>query len=252
METLFVGQNTIFLPEVDSTNSYAMSLLKNVKAIEGTVIYTFHQTQGRGQRGNYWQAEEGSNIAYSAILKPNFISASDAFSLYILSALTVYDVLAHLLHHSQNDIKIKWPNDILINGKKIAGILVETSIQNNLLLAAVVGIGLNINQSQFTDLPMATSLKQITGKHYHLKEIVDLLCIHLEKNYLKLKNGHFNELKDLYLTHLFKRNERQLFRIQNKEETFLINGISNEGLLQLKDLQNNILNLGIKEVEWIL
>lgn len=252
METLFVGQNTIFLPETESTNSYAVSLLKNVNAFEGTVVYSTHQTHGRGQRGNTWLSEKGANIAFSVILKPTFIPIKHTYLMYILSALAVYDVLTQLPDSSHFDIKIKWPNDILVNGKKVAGILNETVIQNNRLSAAVIGIGLNINQTNFANLRHAGSLKSLFGKNFEIKPILEMLCVHLEKNYIQLKNGHATDLTNTYLKHFYKHHQWQAFRIQNRDALYLVNGISEEGLLHLQDKAGNNLFFDVKEIQWLI
>lgn len=252
METLFVGQNSIFLPEVDSTNSYAIGLLKNVNPFEGTVVYTFNQTQGRGQRGNQWISESGANIAFSAILKPSFLSAKNVFQLYIISALAMHDVLTRLPESSQFDIKIKWPNDILVNGKKIAGVLCETFLQNNSVTAAVIGIGLNVNQALFPDVINATSLSVLYGHPFDLKKLMEEMCISVEKFYLKLKNGHSEKIITDYLNCFYKLNEWQLFRVHQQEGKYLVKGINKDGLLQLQNESEDVISCDIKEAFWIL
>ncbi|HRH11767.1 MAG TPA: biotin--[acetyl-CoA-carboxylase] ligase, partial [Bacteroidia bacterium] len=109
MDTLFVGRNIIFLPEVESTNSYAISMLKNVNIAEGTLIQTDDQLQGRGQRGNAWYSEKGRDLITSFVFKPVFLDLNKQFVLYEITALAVYDLLAQYLNVSQYDIKIKWP-----------------------------------------------------------------------------------------------------------------------------------------------
>ena len=118
MNTLFIGKNVLFLPEVESTNTYAINLLRNVNAIEGTLIYTDHQTQGKGQRGTVWSSEIGKNITLSVILQPKFLSIYQSFYLSKITALACYDVLTEILDVSHYDIKIKWPNGKKILSKK--------------------------------------------------------------------------------------------------------------------------------------
>src|ERR1043165_9220886 len=149
MSTLFIGQNKVFLPETHSTNSYAIELLKNVNAIEGTVVYTHKQTQGKGQRGNSWIAEPQRNTTLSLILRPVFLNSKNTFYLSKITALALHDLLTEILDVGQFDIKIKWPNDILVNSKKIAGVLIENSILNEHLQWSVIGIGINVNQDNF-------------------------------------------------------------------------------------------------------
>src|ERR1700741_5411456 len=160
METLFIGQNLVQLDAVASTNTYAMQLLKDVKVIEGTVITAENQTEGKGQRGNTWKAEPSMNLTFSVVLFPDFLSSSDHFYLSKITALALYDSLSELFDPSQHDIKIKWPNDILVNEEKIAGILIENVFRLGKLQQSVVGVGLNVNQEDFSALKnRATSVK---------------------------------------------------------------------------------------------
>lgn len=250
METLFVGQNAIFLPEVESTNSYANELLKNVNPIEGTIVYTTHQTHGRGQRGNSWISEPGLNLAVSIIVKPNFLNIKNIFYLYIISALTVHDLMAELINSSQFDIKIKWPNDILVDSKKIAGILNENMINANGVQHSVVGIGININQLNFETIHSATSLKHITKIDHDIRTVLEKLCSHFEKHYLTLKNGHTEQLKKNYYKHFYKLHEQHLFEIAGRNETLTIKGITENGLLHLQNSDQIDRYFDIKEIKW--
>ena len=204
MKTLFIGKNLLFLHEVESTNTYAMDLLRNVNAIEGTVVYTDNQTKGKGQRGALWSSKIAQNITMSIILKPLFLSIGNTFYLSKISALAVYDVLAEILADSQYDIKIKWPNDILVNQQKISGILIENNFTSTNIQYSVIGIGLNINQDDFDDFERtATSLKLFSNTIHSREEILEKLCIKLEKWYLKLKEQKTNVIDEAYLNHLF-------------------------------------------------
>ncbi len=250
METLFIGQNAIFLPEVESTNSYATALLKNVNLSEGTVIYTFDQTKGRGQRGNSWISGPGLNLAVSYILKPTFLSVDKLFYMYIISALAVHDLMAELLNSSQYDIKIKWPNDILVNSKKIAGILSENILNTTTTNASIVGIGININQEDFAQLANVTSLKLLSSKEFDAAGILKILNKHLENYYLKLKGQHFEVLLKNYYTHFFKIGEKQEFIINEEKKEFSVKGINEKGLLALTDNQGIDHYFDIKEIKW--
>ena len=250
METLFVGQNAIFLPEVLSTNSYAIELLKNVNLIEGSVIYTTHQTQGRGQRGNTWLSQPGLNLATSIVVKPTFLNIKNVFYLYIISALSVHDLMAELLNSSQFDIKIKWPNDILVNSKKIAGILNENAIGNGALQHSVIGIGININQTDFNGLPDATSIKQLTGNSLETKLVLEKLCLCFEKRYLALRSGHFDDLLKSYYSNFYKLNQMHEFEIGGQKQLFIVKGINANGLLHLQNSDHLDRYFDIKEVKW--
>jgi BirA family biotin operon repressor/biotin-[acetyl-CoA-carboxylase] ligase len=212
METLFIGKNLLFLHEVESTNTYAMNLLRNVNVIEGTVVYTDNQTKGRGQRGTVWLSNIGQNIISSIILKPTFLSIDNSFYLSKITALAIYDLLTDILTSSQYDIKIKWPNDILVNQQKIAGILIETNIANAAIKDVVIGIGFNVNQMSFDEFErFATSLKLITTHDFDRELILNLLCEKIEKWYLKLKQQKLAFIDNTYLTVLFGMNQTKPF-----------------------------------------
>lgn len=250
METLFIGKNCIFLPEIDSTNSYAIDLLKNVNLPEGTVVHTAHQTRGKGQRGSAWMAEPGSNLTASVVLKPTFLDIKNRFFLYQVVALAVYDAMAEILDTGQFDIKIKWPNDILVNRKKVAGILIENNIQNNQINWCVAGIGMNVNQETFEGLPNATSLKSISGRTYEPGEILKLICKHLEKHYLSMLNTKLSLILQTYLKHLFGLNEWLDFEIGSVPKTMLVKGLGTTGLLLLEDREGRTTEMDVKEVKW--
>jgi BirA family transcriptional regulator, biotin operon repressor / biotin---[acetyl-CoA-carboxylase] ligase len=251
METLFVGQNAIFLPQVESTNSYATALLKNVNLTEGTVIYTTDQTKGRGQRGNNWISGPGLNLAVSYVLRPSFLPIDKLFYMYIISALAVHDVMAEMLSSSQFDIKIKWPNDILVNSKKIAGILNENILHHTTTSATIVGIGLNINQQNFEGVENATSLRVLSGKEHDTTAVLKILHRHLENYYLKLKNKQFEVILKAYYAYFYKIDQVQGFSVDNNIQNFTVKGINEKGLLDLEDTKGTHHHFDIKQIKWV-
>lgn len=253
MATLFIGQNKVFLPEVDSTNSYAITLLKNVNAIEGTVVYTNLQTLGKGQRGNVWKAQPSMNITLSIILKPAFLSPKKAFYISKITALAIHDVLADILNQSQFDIKIKWPNDILVNRKKIAGVLIENSFSESVFNWSIVGIGLNINQTEFGELvSSATSVKLQSGQELSLDFVIEKLYSHFEKWYLKLKQNKLDEIKQTYLKHLFGYNQTLSFMQNSTQFNAVVAGVNENGFLQLRLENGSIREFEIKEISFVI
>jgi len=251
METLFIGKNLIFLPEVPSTNSYAMNLLKNVNLPEGTVVQTAKQTQGKGQRGSSWMADPTSNLTVSIILKPTFLELKNQFYLYLISALACYDTMAEILNNSQFDIKIKWPNDILVNQKKIAGILIENNILNNQINGCVIGIGINVNQLKFDPSIKATSIALTSNNEYPVSKVLNLLCSYVEKHYLAMREEKYNLIQGSYLQHLFGLNTWRQFEVGGSLKSLMVLGVSDRGLLLLRDKNDSILEVDVKEVRWI-
>jgi len=254
METLFIGKNLLFLTEVDSTNTYAMEMLRNVNIIEGTVIHTDNQTKGKGQRGASWISEIGTNITASVILKPQFLSIEKSFYLSKIAALAVYDVLADIIQQSQYDIKIKWPNDILVDRKKIAGILIENTYQNSSIAYSIIGIGINVNQTIFNALGFsASSLKIVMNKDVDRTYVMNVLCSKLEKWYFKLKENKFSEIDETYYERLFGLNQQLHFLDKDKNEFRAeIKDVRLDGKLGLLISESQkIIYFDIKELIWL-
>ncbi len=211
MNTLFTGQNIIKLPEHPSVNTYAIELLKGVKVHEGTVIITDKQTAGRGQRGNVWYSEEKKNITMSVVYHPGFLSALNSFLLSMMASLALHDLLTEILTDA-HEVRIKWPNDIYVDGKKIAGILIENIYREEQIVSTVIGIGLNVNQENFGEMSdKINSLKLATGKEFELKSILEGICGMLESRYLQLRGINRDVIKEAYMERLYLRGERHIF-----------------------------------------
>jgi BirA family biotin operon repressor/biotin-[acetyl-CoA-carboxylase] ligase len=228
--TLFVGKNLVFVPECHSTNTLAMDLSQLESSVEGTVVITDNQHGGRGQRGNRWVSQPGKNLTFSLILKPAFLRPDQQFRLTMVMSLAVADYVKGKVPDS---IKIKWPNDVLVNERKICGILIENSLSGDTIQSAVVGIGLNINQVSFPNLN-ATSIKQETGKNYTLQNELPLLLQAIEERYVQLRDGRINLLENDYLTNLFRKGELHAFNTMNGALNGMIEGVDQRGRLILQ------------------
>jgi len=244
--TIFTGKYLIYLSTCHSTNDYAAQLLSDGQPAEGTLIITPEQTAGKGQRGNKWEAEAGKNLTFSLILKPGFLSLSDQFYLNMISSLAVRDTAAEFL---QTSLKVKWPNDIYLNDKKIAGILIQNSIQKNSLSATIIGIGLNVNQTVFSD-KKAFSLQNYSGKEHPVEHVLEVLLEKLEANYLQLRAGKREALAERYKNHLFRLNEKHFFRTSGKTFEGIITGVDESGRLIIRSGEE-LLSFGFKEVEFV-
>ena len=225
--TLFVGRNIIYLPQCHSTNEWAVSSLRNNRISEGNIIITDNQTAGKGQRGNYWEAEPKKNLTFSVIFQPRFLDLSDNFYLNIFVSLAIYDTLTGFL--KPGAVQIKWPNDLFYNKQKLCGILIENFVKNNTLYNSIVGIGINVNQKNFKT-PGATSVYNILHKEIDKNMMLSSLALNLEKRYLQLKNYEFPELKHDYYEHLYWINEKRIFYASGFFEG-IIRGIDEHGQL---------------------
>ncbi|MFN6037346.1 MAG: biotin--[acetyl-CoA-carboxylase] ligase [Bacteroidota bacterium] len=218
METLFTGQVHFHLAECPSVNTYATEMVKSREIAEGTVISTLNQTNGRGQYGNKWHSEEGKNITACIIYRPKFLQAQNIFALSMAVSLAIHDLLTYFLGN-KHDIKIKWPNDILVDGKKICGILIENIFRGSSLDYSLVGIGLNVNQFKFpNELFNATSMKIIRGFDFDIKNVLVSMCSYVEARYLQLKPGDFWAINKQYNSRLFLLNLNHIYRDVNGKE----------------------------------
>lgn len=217
--------------ELDSTNSYALDLLSKSKPSEGTVISTFRQTAGRGQIGSTWESEPDKNISLSIVLYPTFLLPRDQFALNLAISLAARDLIAK---YTEKVVKIKWSNDIYVGNRKICGILIQNILTTNAIQASVLGIGINVNQTFFSEkVPNATSFKLETQTEFLLPQLIEALCQSLEQRYLSLKNSPTAEhLRSEYLSHLYRFGE--LANYQRADGTIFsgtITGIDQTGKL---------------------
>jgi BirA family biotin operon repressor/biotin-[acetyl-CoA-carboxylase] ligase len=225
--TLFTGQSLVYMPECHSTNGEALRLLQsNTQVAEGAVIITDNQTAGRGQRGNSWESEAGKNLTFSIILKPTFLHPKDQFKLNMAVSLGLYDYLTSQV----TDVKIKWPNDMMLDDKKTCGMLIENQISGQQIQSSIVGIGLNVNQESFS-LSTATSMAIKKGHAFELNEGLAKLLQWIEARYLQLRAKI--DLKEEYVAALYGAGEKRSFK--SGEEVFegVITGIDSAGLLEV-------------------
>lgn len=237
--------NHIKLDKIDSTNSYLHELNSQKKQVNGTIVSARNQTLGKGQTGNTWYTEEDKNLTFSIVTYPN-IQIKHAFYLNIISSLAVQKTLADL----SISAKIKWPNDILVNKKKIGGILIENQLNGSKINQSVIGIGLNVNQSKFQTNLNATSVLN-EGKNIEIEDLLHQIYGYLDFYYNLLQESNFDLLKKLYYNHLFWRNEIGIFTDKHTEFRALLTGISEIGLLELRLLDQTTKTFDIKDIKFI-
>lgn len=243
------NKNFIFLAEVESTNNYANQLVLSKAAVEGTVVLAQHQKKGRGQQGNSWESKAGKNLLASIIMFPNFLPAAKQFYLSKIVSLA----LVGFLQTEANKVSIKWPNDIYVDNKKVAGILIENAIKGQNISSSIIGVGLNLNQEKFdSNTPNPISLKQITRKNYEIETVAEVLLTEIKEWYRKLEHGYFQEIDSAYIKLLFKANEWALYSKKGKQFEAKINGIGEFGQLILIDRNGGLSEHMFKEVEFVI
>lgn len=249
-DTLFTGKNVIYLDQVSSTNTYAIDMIAKINPPEGTCIYTDYQSAGRGQIGRYWHSSASKNLLTSYIFYPKTLLAHDQFYLNMISGLAVRDVVTIYC----NDVTIKWPNDIYVADKKIAGILVQNILRGNHIKATVIGIGLNVNEASFpAEIPNPTSLILENGIQNQLSDIRQLLSSKLEYYYLKLRSGQFDWLSVQYSNNMFRRLKSSSF--SNPDGSVFvgeIQGIDAQGKLLIMNENNDTKAYGFREIGYVI
>ena len=235
----------IKLDAIDSTNNYLRRLISEEAVADYTVIMAKRQTHGRGQMGTIWNSDKGKNLMFSLFKDlsmhdvefPFYISM--AISLAILKAFKTLNI---------PDLRIKWPNDILSADKKICGILIENVIKNK-LRSTIIGIGINVNQTKFENLPKASSLKNITGIHYNLDEVLQLVIKFTKEYSTLLQHEKYDFVKNEYETSLFRKNKPSTFKdAEGVLFAGFIKGVTKYGKLQVILEDEIVKKFDLKEI----
>ena len=248
--TLFIGKVLLHLKELGSTNAHALDLLSKNKPSEGTVISAWNQTEGRGQIGSNWDSEAGKNITISLILYPTFLPVKQQFLLNQAISLSIFDFISRFLN---TEVKIKWPNDILIRDKKIAGILIQNILSTNNFQTSIIGVGINVNQKVFkSNTPNPTSIKLETKKENDVKKLIGMLCYDIEKRYLQLRSNNFSIIQQDYLSNLYRFQEDAIYQLIENDEVFSgkIVGLNESGKLII-DHKKGQSEFSMKEVKFL-
>ncbi len=235
------------LHTTDSTNDYIKSLAKIEHLQEDTVVWSLEQTKGRGQMGTQWSTESGKNLTFSVFRKIQRITINQQFYALMAASLAVKDVLHKLLI---KNVKVKWPNDILSDKQKICGILIENVIKKGELDAMILGVGLNVNQTEWENVSRVTSIKSQTGIHFDLEEILNLLLDQFHYYVKTLLEGGFDDIKKDYENHLFRINKPSTFVKPNQEQFVgIIKGVTDQGKLILLEEDDIMNEYDLKELQ---
>lgn len=238
-----IGSKIIHLESVDSTNNYVANLIKDNSLVNGTVILTDEQIEGRGQRGSVWSSLSGVNLLMSVYFEPANLSVEHQFYLSKFVAITLMDYLKS----KGLNADIKWPNDIYVNGKKIAGVLIENQLSGTNIKSAIIGIGLNVNQIDFGEIN-ATSLKLELSEFNPIDEVLFGLIQNFNKNVGILED--FELIDSIYHSNLLGLNTKRLFMINGKQVCGIIKSVSQEGKLNVL-IKENLNSFDLKEIKFV-
>lgn len=237
------------IDQLDSTNAF-LQRMQAEQDICGWVVWTDEQTAGKGMGSNGWESEQGKNLTFSMALDMGFLPAERQFPLSEAVALGIIEALDNLLPSEK--LSIKWPNDIFYENRKLAGVLINSTIKANIMDVSIIGIGLNVNQMQFQDWPThPISLKMITGKDYDLRNLLEHCVESIYKKVDSLKSEP-NAIEEAYLQRLYRYRTWAEYEVGGKVLRLFMTGIDSFGRLMLVDETNNSYCFDIKEIKFII
>lgn len=235
--------------QIDSTNAFLQKQQSECD-IRNWVVSADMQTAGKGMGSNSWESKVGKNLTFSLALDVSFLPAEKQFLLSEAVPLGIVEVLDKLLPVEK--LSIKWPNDIYYGNRKLAGILINSTIKANMMDISIIGIGLNVNQMQFQNWPThPVSLKLITGKDFELQPLLEQLAEHIIIKVEQLKSNP-TTIEQYYLKRLFRYRTWADYEVDGKVLRLLMTGIDPFGRLQLVDEQQTLYTFDIKEIKFVL
>ncbi|MFN8438341.1 MAG: biotin--[acetyl-CoA-carboxylase] ligase [Cytophagales bacterium] len=249
-ESKFLGKSFLHLPVCQSTNDLMLEYATNPDNIEGHLILADEQTHGRGQRGNVWEAEKNQNLTFTLLLKPN-IKLINQYNITILCAVALREALQSF---TEQQVLIKWPNDIYVftsenKWKKIAGMLIENKISQSNIVNSIVGIGVNINQTNFSNTPLATSLKLCNATETDKWKVLNKILLTLEK-YYNYDETDYNLLRYIYTQNLLFYGVSHKYEASDEIFDGILLGIDDLGRMVLQK-GDSITKYDIKEIKYL-
>ena len=242
-----------YLSVVDSTNSYLRyereALLSEAGDAKVIALYAGKQTAGRGQRGNVWHSNGDENLLLSILVSPNAIPAKEQFLLSQMIALAVNSTM----HAYGVDSVIKWPNDIYVGNRKLAGILVELDYAGDMIDNSIIGVGINVNQANFPAMDkIPTSMSLLTGKVFDVKAVLDSLLTSFLYYYDMLEKGNLLNIVEEYKEKLLGFGETLRYKDANSTFDATVKDVQGDGALCLERENGEISRYYFKEVELLL
>jgi len=238
----------IKLDAIDSTNEFLKALSKEQFVENFTVVTAENQTKGKGQMGSVWNSEVGKNLIMSVLIKDFLFDYEKIFNLNIVVSLAVIETLESL---RIPELSIKWPNDIMSYNKKIGGILIENNMKIDGTIVSVVGLGLNVNQTNFDNLPNASSLAVVCNRSFDKEEILFLIVEKIKRN-IDFSSQNMDSMWLNYVDKLFKKGIPMPFAIPNHRNFMgIIQGVSAIGKLQILLEDDSISEFDIKEIQML-
>jgi BirA family biotin operon repressor/biotin-[acetyl-CoA-carboxylase] ligase len=235
----------IKIDATDSTNLLMRQRYLSNLCEDGEVLSATSQIKGRGQHNSVWKSETGKNLTFSVYRDFKNFSIKNPF---LISCLVSLSVKTALESFSLKKIKVKWPNDIMSHDKKLCGLLIENIFKGSHLSSSIIGIGLNVNQKVFKDLPNASSMYGISGQSFDLDEVLNSCLVALNST-LQLLEKSDKEIIQLYEKSLYRMNKPSTFKVDGILFTGVIKGVTKEGLLKVQVEDDKIVLYNLKSIK---
>ena len=236
------------LSAIPSTNDYLKKLSQAENLENFTCVVADNQTAGRGQMGAQWDVVEGKNLTFSVFIKNVIFKINEIYLLNVAVAVSLYQVLEK---NNLSKLSVKWPNDIMAENKKIGGILIENTIKGDGDITSIVGIGINVNQMEFSDIPTASSMAIITSQLFDKEQLLEAFIKEIENTVLNMK-ANSADLWNTYKSNLFKINIPVAFEIANSEQFMgIIKDVNPQGLLVVEREDDSLQYYNIKEIKML-
>jgi len=239
----------IKLNATESTNTYLKSLCREIEVADGLVVVTKKQTKGRGQMTNSWSSKTGQSLTFSMFKRFDNLLIQDTAVITFAVSLAIKEALQRF---AIPKVTIKWPNDIMSYNKKVAGILIENQLNRDKVTSSIIGIGLNVNETEFSSLPRASSLKLITGIEYNLEELLTKVSETMLLQIKKISFKKYAALKLEYEASLYRKDAVTVFETPTgKRFNGVIKGVTTEGELCVENEAEMIEKFQLKEIKML-
>ena len=228
MNKFFLNKKLHF-DSLNSTNETLGQLSKKIELQNGFYITADYQKSGKCQNHDKWDSNPKENLLISIFLNLD-LNIKNSFMLNQLASLSILDTLSKFL---EQKIEIKWPNDVYVDNKKISGILINNIVKGGIINSSVIGIGINVNQTNFNKKYIATSMKLLSKKDFELNEIEKMLMKNIKKQSMILLEKKISLLSSRYNNHLYGKNLDSLFILNKKRIYAKVIGVNQNGKIKL-------------------
>lgn len=240
----------VFLKETQSTNLYVEEMLADDSSLESTVVQSDFQSVGSGHADNQWESEKGKNCLVSFYMPQLHIFAAQQFVLSKITCLAVVSTLHSIM--PQSEIRIKWPNDIYIGDKKVAGVLIKNKVQNQHVISSIIGVGVNVNQDSFlSSAPNPISVKSVVRKDIDISMFLNELTLNIEEELDQLMAKGSQIIDERFHNLLYSLDAQKKYEINSQVEEGIVRGVDEYGRLKL-EVRGQISYCDFKEVKLVL